>query len=282
MIQIFSNREISIIFWFLIFLLFVLTKKSVRNSSAHLVKTFFNEKIIDIVFLMTIYIGLIILGLTLIGFWEISMLKDSLLWIAFAGFPLLMKTNNINSEQGFLNSIMRDSIKGIVIIEFIANLYTFSLITELILIPIMTFVGVAPIITKGKSEYKSVEKLLSGITSIFGVIVLAHTIYKIIQGFGDFASLMTVKSFLFPIILTFAFVPFLYCVALWSLYEIMFIRMNRRLKKKKQKRFLIKRMFTTFWLNRRKLRQFQSEMGFEPITNNKDIDNVIFKFLKEK
>ncbi|WP_157766169.1 hypothetical protein [Aquimarina aggregata] len=231
---------------------------------------------------MTIYIGLIILALTLIGFWEISLLKDSILWIVFAGFPLLMKTNNINSEQGFLNSIMRDSIKGIVIIEFIANLYTFSLITELILIPIMTFIGIAPLFTKGKPEYKSVEKLFNGITSIFGLIVLGRTIFKIVQGFGDFANVMTVKSFLFPIILTFSFVPFLYCVALWSLYEIMFIRMNRRLKKKKQKRYLKKRMITTFWLNRKKLRRFQSEMGFEPIMNNKDIDNVIFKFLKEK
>ncbi|UZO81551.1 hypothetical protein NBT05_03525 [Aquimarina sp. ERC-38] len=231
---------------------------------------------------MTIYVGLIILGLIIIGFWEISMLKDSLLWIAFAGFPLLMKTNNINSEQGFLNLIMRDSLKGIVIIEFIANLYTFSLITELILILIMTFVGAATITTKGKPEYKSVEKLFSGITSIFGVIVLTHTIYKITQGFGNFASLMTVKSFLLPIILTFAFVPLLYCVALWSFYEITFIRMNRRLKKKKQKRYLKKRMFTNFWLNRGKLRRFQSEMGFEPIMSNKDIDNVIFKFMKEK
>lgn len=102
---------------------------------------------------MIIYVELIILGLTLIGFWELSMQKDTILWVAFAGFPLLMKSNKINSEQNYLNYIFKDSVKGIVIVEFIANFYSFSLITELILIPVMTLIVLTQAFGSDKPEH---------------------------------------------------------------------------------------------------------------------------------
>lgn len=123
--EIFSNREISIIIWFTIFLLLAFTKKGVLKSFGHLIKTFFQQKIIDIVLIMIIYVELIVLGLTLIGFWELSLLKDTILWTVFVGFLLLMKMSKINSKNEYLKSILKDSIKGIIIIEFIANFYQF-------------------------------------------------------------------------------------------------------------------------------------------------------------
>lgn len=280
--EIFSNREISIIFWLTIFLLLAFTKKGVLKSFGHLIKTFFQQKIIDTVLLMIIYIELLVLGLALIGFWELSLLKDTILWTAFVGFLLLMKTNKINSEKRYLNFILKDSLKGIIIVEFIANFYNFSLATELILIPIMTFVGISQVFTQDKPEYKPVEKLFSGITSLFGIVVLIYTVYRISQEFGEFANLMTLKSFLLPIILTILFLPFLYFVALWSLYEVMLIRLGSRLKKKKHKKYLKKKMLMTFLLNRKKLRKFQREMGFEPIMNKKDINRTLKKFAKNE
>lgn len=97
--QIFNTREISILLWLLIFLLYVSREKSVRNSSLILIKAFFNEKVIDVILLMIIYIGLIILSLTLIGFWDMFLLKDSIVWLAFGGFALIMKTNEDNYKK---------------------------------------------------------------------------------------------------------------------------------------------------------------------------------------
>lgn len=280
--EMFSNREISIIIWLTIFLLFAFTKKGILKSFGHLVSTFFQQKIIDTVLLMIIYVELLVLELALIEFWELPLLKDTILWTAFVGFLLLMKTNKINSEKGYLNSILKDSLKGIILIEFIANFYNFSLVAELILIPIMTIVGVSQVFTQDKPEHKSVEKLFSGITSLFGVVVLIYTIYKISQEFGEFANLLTLKGFLLPIILTILYLPFLYFVALWSLYEVMIIRLGSQLKKEKHKRYLKKRMFMTFLFNRKKLRKFQKEMGFEPIMNKKDINHTLKKFTKKE
>jgi len=278
--EIFSNRELSIIIWLTIFLVFSFTKKDVLKSFGHLISTFFQQKIIDTVLLMIIYVELLVLGLSLIGFWELPLLKDTILWTIFVGFLLLMKTNKINSEKSYLNSILKGSLKGIIIVVFIANFYNFSLVIELILIPIMTLIGISQVFTQDKPEYKLVEKLFNVITSFFGVVVLIYTIYRISQQFGEFANLMTLKVFLLPIILTILYLPFLYFVALWSLYEVMIIRLDSRLKKKKHKKFLKKQMFMTFLLNRKKLRKFQGEMGFETIMNKKDINRILKKFTK--
>ncbi|NRR93363.1 hypothetical protein HSX10_17450 [Winogradskyella undariae] len=257
------------------------TKKGVLKSFGHLIKTFFQQKIIDIVLLMIIYVELIVLGLTLIGFWELPLLKDTILWTVFVGFLLLMKMSKINSKNGYLNSILKDSLKGIIIIEFIANFYNFSLLVELILIPIMTFVGVSQVFTQNKPEYKPVEKLFNGITSLFGIVVLTYTIYRISREFREFANLLTLKSFLNPIILTFLFIPFLYLVSLWSLYENVILTLSRRLKKKNHKRYLKKKMFRHFLFNRTKLKEFHKEMRFEAIMNKEDI-NRILKTYNEK
>ena len=111
--EIFSNRELSIIIWFTILLIFAFTKKGVPKSFGHLISALFQEKIIDTILLMIIYIELMVLFLTMIGFWELALLKDSIIWIVFVGFLLLMKTNKINSEKGYLKLIFKDILKGI-------------------------------------------------------------------------------------------------------------------------------------------------------------------------
>ncbi len=277
MTDFFSTRELSVIFWLSLFLIYALTKKDVRKSSIKVIQAFFQHKLIVLFLLMIIYVQLQILGLVKLGLWDTSLLKDTIYWPMLVGFPLLMKTNKIGSEKKYLKSIFKDSIKGIVILEFIANFYSFSLIAELILIPIMTIVGVSTVYTKDEPKYKAVEKLFSNIIMIFGLVVLAYTVYRIYQGFEDFANLSTLKSFLLPILLTITFLPFLYLVALWSLYETMLYRTGHGLKKKKDKRYLKWKMFRKYLFNRKKLRKFQQGLGFEPILNRKDIKKIFRK-----
>tara|TARA_R110000751_G_scaffold2049_19_gene11107 strand:- start:1511 stop:2353 length:843 start_codon:yes stop_codon:yes gene_type:complete len=277
MTDFFNTRELAIIFWLTLFLIFALTKKDVRKSSIKLIQAFFQHKLIVLFLLMIIYVQLQILGLVKLGLWDTSLLKDTIYWPMLVGFPLLMKTNKIGSEKKYLKSIFKDSIKGIVILEFIANFYSFSFIAELILIPIMTIVGVSTVYTKDEPKYKAAEKLFDNITMIFGLVVLAYTVYHIYEGFEDFANLSTLKSFLLPILLTITFLPFLYLVALWSLYETMLYRTGHGLKKKKDKRYLRWKMFSKYLFNRKKLRKFQQDLGFEPLLSRKDVKKIFHK-----
>tara|TARA_A100000171_G_scaffold50802_2_gene63160 strand:- start:85 stop:930 length:846 start_codon:yes stop_codon:yes gene_type:complete len=281
MTDFFSNRELSIIFWVTTILILTLLNKNFRNSFIKLVQTFFNS-VFGMFLWMIIYLEIVILLLTLIGFWDRFLIKDSVLWALFVGFPLLMKSHKINSEKSYLRTILKQSLKGIIIIEFIANFYSFSLVAELIIIPIMTFIGLSDIFIKDKPEYKQIDKLFKNLTAIFGFIVLGYTIYRISNEFGEFANVNTLKAFTLPIILTLLFLPYLYFVALWSLYQVMNIRMGTQLKKSSHKRYLKIKLFKAFKINRKKLREFQSHLGFDSIIDKKDIRNSIEGFEKDR
>ncbi len=277
MINFFSAREIAILFWLSILVIYSLTKKNFGKSFVELIRVFFQHKIIVPILLLIIYVELQILGLVKIGVWETSLLKDTIYWPMFVGFPMLLKSSKIRSEKKYFKSVFKDSIKGIVILEFIANFYSFPLLMELIIIPIMTIVVVSQIYTKDKPEYKAVEKIFRFLTSIFGLTVLIYSTYKIYQGFGEVVNLSTLKSFLLPIFLTITFIPFIYFVALWSLYETMLLRIGHRLKRKKDKRYLKWKIFTKFGFNRKKLRRFQRDLGFDQIMDRKDVRQMFRK-----
>ena len=216
--------------------------------------------------------------MTMLGYWEMSLLKETIYWILFVGFPLLMSTNKINSEENYIKVILKNAVKGIVIIEFIANFYNFSLVGELILIPVITFIGILQVVSDNKPEHQQVSKLLNWILTIFGLIVLIYAVYKVYQSPREFFSVMSLKTFLLSIILTILFIPFLYFVALYSLYETVFITLERRLKKKSHKRYLRRKMYFTFHLNRGKLRRFQQERVLDSILNKKDLRKMLKKF----
>ncbi|RTE54149.1 hypothetical protein EHW67_09510 [Arenibacter aquaticus] len=280
MFNFFGNRELAIIFWLSVFLIFSLSRKKVRKSSVQLVKTFFHHKIIASILLMTIYVELLVIGLLELGFWEQALLKDTVLWPIIVGFPLLLKLDKISGEENYLKTIFFDGIKGIVLIEFIANFYNFSLFAELIIIPVMSIIVISQVYTKDNPKYKPVDKLFKNLVTGFGIIVFINTCIQIYNGFHEFANIFTLKTLLLPIILTIAFIPFLYLYSLWSLYEILLLRTGHRLDKFWDRLYLHWKFFSTFFLNHSKLRKFRRGMEFEQIHNQADIKKVFNEFDK--
>lgn len=86
--NIFSTREIAIFIWFLILLIFAIRTKEVRNSIVRVIKAFFNRKLFLAFCTLLIYILLVVFILSVIGFWDISLLKDTVFWTLFSGIVL--------------------------------------------------------------------------------------------------------------------------------------------------------------------------------------------------
>jgi hypothetical protein len=278
--DIFSNREISIIIWIIVLITLFSISKEIRKSSGGIFSAIFDEKIVDILLLMFIYTELMILILTIIEFWNFSLLKDTIYWVLLVGFPLLLNMDKINKEENHIKSILKNSIKGIIIIEFITNFYNFSLISELILIPIITFISLLQVVSKTKPEWNKVYNLLTWVLAILGISVFIYSVNKIYQSPEGFFNILTLQTFLLPVILTILFIPFLYLVALYSLYETVTGVIGLRIKKEKHKRYLKRKMFLTFGLNRRKLKRFQKEVPLGIMRNKKEIKKVINDFNK--
>lgn len=224
--QLFSNREIAVSVWMLVFFSWVFTKKEVRSSGEAVVLAFCNPKILLIFILMGAYTYFLVDFLNGVGIWDIDQLKNTILWFVFVASIELFKANKIYNEDGYF----RDSIKGhfklLTIFEFVVAFHCFSLIAELIIVPVISILVMLLAYSEIKEEYKPVERVMNFILSAFGVFLLIYGMYFISTNFGDFAKYQTMMDFVIPIILSILLLPFIYVVSIFMLYEQILVRVN--------------------------------------------------------
>lgn len=195
--NIFSTREIAIFIWFLILLIFAIRTKEVRNSIVRVIKAFFNRKLFLAFCTLLIYILLVVFILSVIGFWDISLLKDTVFWTLFSGIVLFMNINKIENVNYF-SSLIKDNIKVIVIWEFLFNFYTLSLIGELVLIPVVSLFSIMEVFAEHSSKQEeNQKKVVTFCKNVLGLIGLGLIVYVVYKTITKYELLFSVSSLRF-------------------------------------------------------------------------------------
>ena len=138
--NILDNREIAIFFWMGILFLWAIFNKKIRQSLIGVLKALTKKAVAISSLLMILYIGLMIYLSQKIDLWRPSNLGETILWIFGVAFVMFVNVNHA-SEDYYFRNIVVDNLKFVVILEFITNVYVFNLWIELILVPIMAFIG---------------------------------------------------------------------------------------------------------------------------------------------
>lgn len=241
MLEIFSTREISIFFWIIIIFLTISINKNIRKSIINIVKCLFNFKLVITFVILVIYTCIITYILNLIGIEVYSFLKDIILWFILAGVPFTYSSIVTNKEINinyFLNYII-DNLKIISVIEFIISTFTFNLLVEIIIVPIITFLVVLDSVASLKSETKQVHKILSYIISFFGFLVLFFALKEAIGTYAKFGTINLLISFMIPIIFSVMYVPVIYIFVIYSKYEILFLRITFFITEENKIRYIL-------------------------------------------
>lgn len=143
---IFSNREVATITWIFLVILGLQFNERTRKTIGGLFEAFFVNSILVVNLLAIIYSSSIIYLLYLVDFWGFFMLKDSIYWFICSGFLILISLNKAAKEKDFFKNILRDNLKLLLILEFAVNFHQFSLVTELILLPVIAFLTFTQVI----------------------------------------------------------------------------------------------------------------------------------------
>ncbi len=163
------------------------------------------------------YVAAITAVLMLVGYWEVAMLKTTVLW--FFGTALGTLFNRRAGSPDFLRKLISHNVALAAFIEFIVNLYTFPLLLELVFVPLVTLLACLQALGRtsrefvGKPKYDLLRNTLSGCLSVIGLLILAYTITETIQHWRDLVQPEQVKEFFLPLVLVVTFIPYLY---LWQ------------------------------------------------------------------
>jgi len=164
--------------------------------------------------------------LYVIGFWTFNLLKDTIFWIISVEFPLFAKTIGKAKDNHFFVKLIKDNIGLIVIIKFILNFWTFSLFKEIIIVPVTVIVGFSYAFASREKKYHKIKLFFNCVFIVFGIIVIINTIIHVFQSPTEFWNINSLKTFLLPILLLILNLPIVYGLALYSAYELVFIRIK--------------------------------------------------------
>jgi hypothetical protein len=199
--------------------------------------------------------------LSLLGYWDVSMVKATVFWFIGSALVVLFNINKALREEEFFLNVFMDNIKLVLVIELLANFHVFSFVTELVILPLIVLFALLKAYSEAKAEYKQIGKLMNGALTIIGLVFLSLSIKDAFNNIGNFASYTTLKSFLLPIILSISFLPCVYVIAVVMEYELLFIRLRKFLKNKDDLAFSKRRIMLKGLISLKKLKQLSSNIN---------------------
>lgn len=277
----FNNREKAIIIWALIVLVWVIFHKSVRISIFRVLRTLFQRKIALVLAVMLLYVGLLVLVFYKMRLWDVFLVKDTAFWILGVALVLLVNTNGATRDENYFKKIVLDNLKLILVLEFIVNLYVFSLWVEIILMPLLFGTIATDAVAGMKKEDIPVKKVTGSILVILAVFLTVSALVSILRDYQSFATIDNLRAFLLPFLLTSAYIPFLYLVALYVAYENLFVRLDIFWEKDNALvKFAKRRILILCLVNLGKLHRFTKGNTEELMRsdNKNDILNIIRSF----
>ncbi|MBE3573528.1 MAG: hypothetical protein IMW95_11385 [Moorella humiferrea] len=274
----FNNREIATAFWVIVFLVFSLRKADIRKSFVAVLRAFCQFKILLSVFLMVFYTLAVVKLLAAIGLWKVSLLKDTIVWLCVNAMAMMIRFITSDDAENIFQKVLTDSFKSVIVLEFLVNTYTFSLPTELVLVPILTLIAMVDVIASSDEKYSAVAKITKWVQMIISFVILAIVVNRAISNFQTLLSLDTFRSIALAPLLSLLFTPFLYVMALISKYELVFLRLNFGLEKERRlKRYARRRILIYAGLSLRKLQHLLRNHAADlmHIQTKADVDRLV-------
>lgn len=224
-----SNREISITIWSILLFCGLLILSKSFKSFGSVIKSFFAKQLIPHYVVICGYINLIFYLIKQTILWEENLLKDFIIWSVAFGFYSFFTINKIQTNKDLFKYFWK-IFSLTIFVDFFLNYFTFSLGWELVIIPIITFIGVLQFYTEYHIErngYLRVNKLLNYILSVSGLLFLIYCIYQLLIGYREILSNNSLKAFILPVILSVLFFPIITFYSALIKIENIFIEVNR-------------------------------------------------------
>lgn len=256
---------------------FAVRNAELRKAFAGVIHAALQLQILIPVVLLGLYCLAVVYSLRAIGVWTPRLLKDTLLWFALVGIVLPFSFVSGKYKVGIIETLLKEAIGILIVVEFVVATYTFSLLAELLLIPAATRIGILDVVAESKSEFAPVKKLTGWALATLGLTLAALAI-KSASRDPNFLSAENLSAFFLPVFLSLSLAPFIYLLLVYVLAQDIAIRVGLGKKLPKSVRwYAAYRLFRVAGLNPVTVRaRWQSHVtDLWSVTSRDEIDGVI-------
>lgn len=224
-----NNRELATLFWLILLTVFSFTIPDVRSSLIGILKMIIAPKLAILWIVYIVWILIFVVIADWVGFWRMELTKDTFVWMVTAGIGILGGFTEAKEIGYFRRAIVR-VLSIVVILEYLINLTTFSLLVEILLQPILSLIIVAPIVANEPEQQENWRKVRDYSLIIFAIGLLSLTV-RDLYGSPDALDLgLILLRAIWPILLGLWVLILVFGLAVIATYEKAFIqlKMSRR------------------------------------------------------
>ena len=232
--SVFNNREIAIAFWVIIVATILIFTKTGKEFFKLVIPILFCKKFVVFYFVFISFLCFVIYGLYKIEIWSPTLVKDTIFWVMFVELPLFVKAIEEAKDARFFRKLIKDNIAISVVIEFLIGFWTFALWVEILLVPFLVFISALYAVAERERKHKPAKSFLQGILTLLGIFSFVYAIYNLIRFPQEFFSIDTLKVFALPLILLVLNLPVVYGLAIYNVYEQIFIHLKGTTKEKRK------------------------------------------------
>ena len=170
----------------------------------------------------TTTVGLVLLGQQ-VGLWESALIPPTVVWVLTQGVVLLYRIGTRKPGEAFFRPALRQMLNLSWVLEVFIGFYVFSIGVELILLPVLAFLGALSAVAASKESHRPAKNLVDTALGIIGTGLLLYVVVKLVMNLGDTDWAFVSRAFFLPLGFTLGVMPYLYLVSVWVGYHDAFM-----------------------------------------------------------
>ena len=224
-----NNRELAGLIWLLVIgvVVVVLARRNDRKVGFKpVLKGLAKPKILVSLLSYVVWLVGAVAVAWKVNIWDLGVLKPTILWAILSGIALFFGVTDVLQGKTSFKSVFLATIGISATLELIVGFKSFPLWVEL---PAQLLVGAALIVTTVARQSPDQAKLVRVCTRIvvaYGFAALIWVIWYAVKNWEQLDRAALAREGLLPIWLTPAAMTYVYFLAVWSAYELAFMRIN--------------------------------------------------------
>lgn len=221
-----NNREWALLFWALVSLTIVVSRRDLRPDFARMLRLALGRRILPLLFglicwtVMQAWLGY------RVGIWDFTLITDTTIWFMTVGVVLFINLENTHKKQNFFRREVAAVIGANVLIEFYVDVYVLSFIAELLLQPLLLFLGILSLVAKSEERTRVVGKLSDALLALGGMLLVVNATVHVFSGWRDLQVGALLRELSLPVWLTVGILPYIYLLGLYAAYQVAFQRID--------------------------------------------------------
>jgi hypothetical protein len=210
-----SDRELASLVWLAVFAGLLLTVPGIRGSLGSLVWLLLGPAILLPLSFFGAYMAAIVFLASLVGAWDQTLLKDTVIWFIGACAALFFDANKVAERNSYFWIKARHAVRASVFLEFYLNLHTLSFSGELVLQGWVLFISLMAVAGGLQPSFAAVKRTALWLQALTGLAAIAYVGAWLTSNWGTLDPWRVLRDGLLPVWLTLFALP---AIFLWSVY----------------------------------------------------------------